>query len=99
MVVPAERCESSWITVGHGLQVIGAGFGRTVTLSLQAALQRLGYTPCEHMTNLLEGSRRALLWNGVLAAYKRSEIFVRLEWGRMFSGHGATVDWPECSFD
>jgi hypothetical protein len=33
------------------LAVIGAGPGRTGTLSLHAALERLGFTACEHMTN------------------------------------------------
>lgn len=35
---------------GPGLQVIGAGFGRTGTTSLQAALERLGFGPCHHMS-------------------------------------------------
>jgi hypothetical protein len=28
------------------LEVIGAGYGRTGTLSLKAALERLGFGPC-----------------------------------------------------
>ena len=31
------------------LQVIGAGFGRTGTLSMKAALEQLGYNKCHHM--------------------------------------------------
>ena len=31
------------------LKVIGAGFGRTGTLSLKLALEELGFGPCYHM--------------------------------------------------
>jgi hypothetical protein len=31
------------------LKVIGAGFGRTGTLSLKVALEKLGFNPCHHM--------------------------------------------------
>ncbi|MDA0979396.1 MAG: sulfotransferase family protein, partial [Proteobacteria bacterium] len=32
-----------------GLKVIGAGFGRTGTLSLKSALEQLGFSKCYHM--------------------------------------------------
>ncbi|MFT7383453.1 MAG: hypothetical protein ACI90G_001031 [Urechidicola sp.] len=31
------------------LKVIGAGFGRTGTLSLKVALEQLGFNKCHHM--------------------------------------------------
>ena len=31
------------------LQIIGAGFGRTGTLSMKHALERLGFAACYHM--------------------------------------------------
>lgn len=31
------------------LQLIGAGFGRTGTLTLKTALEMLGFAPCHHM--------------------------------------------------
>jgi len=34
------------------LEVIGAGFGRTGTLSLKYALEMLGYQKCYHMMEL-----------------------------------------------
>lgn len=80
------------------MQIIGAGFGRTGTLSLQAALEKLGYTPCEHMTGLVQDPDRARLWEGVVASHERGEVLGRSEWDRIFSGYGATVDWPGCSF-
>jgi len=35
------------------LKVIGAGLGRTGTLSLKVALEQLGYGPCYHMAEVL----------------------------------------------
>ena len=34
------------------LEVIGAGLGRTGTMSLKVALEQLGLGPCHHMTEL-----------------------------------------------
>jgi Sulfotransferase domain len=39
-----------------GLDVIGAGFGRTGTLSLKAALEELGFGPCYHQYELVWSS-------------------------------------------
>ncbi|KAL9608040.1 MAG: hypothetical protein Q9204_009267, partial [Flavoplaca sp. TL-2023a] len=38
---------------GDTLQVIGAGFPRTGTSSLKAALEMLGYDPCHHMVSVV----------------------------------------------
>ena len=38
------------------LKVIGAGFGRTGTLSLKEALEKLGYGPCHHMKEVFLNS-------------------------------------------
>ncbi len=37
------------------LQVIGASLGRTGTLSLKLALERLGFGPCYHMVEVCSG--------------------------------------------
>ena len=34
------------------IEVIGAGFGRTGTMSLKVALEELGFEPCYHMIEL-----------------------------------------------
>ena len=39
--------------VAGGVQVIGAGFGRTGTMSLKFALEKLGFGPCYHMREIL----------------------------------------------
>jgi hypothetical protein len=44
------------------LKLIGAGLGRTGTLSLKAALERIGYGPCYHMIEVLTAPERARHW-------------------------------------
>lgn len=44
------------------LDLIGAGLGRTGTLSLKAALERVGYGPCYHMIEVFTAPERALHW-------------------------------------
>lgn len=73
------------------LQVIGAGFGRTGTLSLKAALERLGFDRCHHMTEVLAHPETAAIWQ----AATRGEA---VDWGRLMAGYKAAVDWPSCSF-
>ena len=36
------------------LEVIGASFGRTGTMSLKVALEELGFGPCYHMREVFE---------------------------------------------
>jgi Sulfotransferase domain len=44
------------------LKVIGAGFGRTGTMSLKAALERLGFGPCYHMTEVFGHPEHNRFW-------------------------------------
>src|SRR5205823_9836295 len=44
------------------MKVIGVGVGRTGTLSLKAALERVGFGPCFHMRNVLDHRDRLPLW-------------------------------------
>lgn len=73
------------------VKVIGAGFGRTGTMSLKVALEELGFAPCYHMTELFENSSHADLWN----AAANGE---RVDWEALLGDYAATVDWPGCSF-
>lgn len=75
-----------------GLSVIGAGLGRTGTLSLRAALGVLGL-PCYHMFDLLfdPEHRDALdFWLGVAEDPDRGDR----DWDRVFGRNTATVDFP-----
>lgn len=73
------------------LHVIGAGFGRTGTSSLKAALEQLGFGPCYHMLEVMAHPEHSALW---LAA-NRGE---RVVWQEIFRGYSAAVDWPACVF-
>ena len=73
------------------IKVIGAGLGRTGTLSLKMALEELGFTKCYHMTELLSHLADARVWD---AATRGEEV----DWESLFQGYQATVDWPGCTF-
>ena len=53
------------------LKVIGAGFGRTGTLSLKKALETLGYQRCYHMAEVAEHPEHAALWTEACAGSDR----------------------------
>jgi len=73
------------------IKIIGAGFGRTGTLSMKAALEELGFGPCYHMTEVFSHPEHALLWD----AAARGET---VNWQELLKGYQATVDWPGCTF-
>lgn len=77
------------------LRIIGAGLGRTGTLSLHAALERLGFAPCEHMTNCFAHPDRFAMW---LEAVRRKRAGAAIDWRPLFDGYRATVDWPGAYF-
>ena len=72
------------------LDVIGVGFGRTGTMSLKLALERLGFGPCHHMTEVLR-RQTADVWAEAAAGKP-------MEWDAIFAGYRATVDWPACHY-
>lgn len=80
---------------GISLEIIGAGFGRTGTLSLKVALERLGFAPCLHMTSVIVDTDRARPWNEAAARKARGEP---IDWPRVLGRHRATVDWPGAFF-
>jgi hypothetical protein len=73
------------------LKVIGAGFGRTGTLSLKAALEELGFDPCYHMREVFDHPAYVPVWD----AAARGET---TNWREVFKDYQATVDWPACTF-
>ncbi len=72
------------------LRVIGAGFGRTGTLSLKRALETLRYTKCYHMAEVAENPSHVELWR---AAWRGED-----PWSELFQGYAAAVDWPTAAF-
>lgn len=76
------------------LQLIGAGFGRTGTLSVCTALGRLGY-PCYHMFELMENPENKshlAFWHRVANAKPGAQY----DWEQVFSKYRAAVDNPAC---
>lgn len=70
------------------LKVIGAGLGRTGTMSLKLALEKLLGAPCYHMTELFEHlEEHTPLWH---AAAKGEKV----KWDQVFDGYVAAVDEP-----
>jgi hypothetical protein len=74
-----------------GLQVIGAGLGRTGTLSLKLALQDLLNGTCYHMDEVRERPQDADVWGD---AYEGRSP----DWPSFFQGYVAAVDWPSAPF-
>src|SRR5260370_3737524 len=74
-----------------GLKVIGAGFGRTGTLSLKVALEELGFFPCYHMVARLDRPGLTEQWDAIVRG-------TPADWNMVFEGYKATVDWPACTF-
>jgi hypothetical protein len=72
------------------LQVIGAGLGRTGTMSLKIALEQLGFRGCYHMSEVIANPAYTGGW--IEAADGRPD------WERVFAGYAATVDYPACTF-
>jgi Sulfotransferase domain len=73
------------------LAVIGAGFGRTGTLSLKAALEELGLGPCYHMTEAFQHLDHVPMWE---SAARGEDV----DWDLLLGSYHATVDWPGAAF-
>ena len=73
------------------LRVVGAGLGRTGTLSLKLALEKLLGGPCYHMAEVFAHPEHVPVWH----AAARGEP---VDWRALFAGYRAGVDWPQGSF-
>jgi hypothetical protein len=73
------------------LKVIGAGLGRTGTLSLKFALEYLGFGPCHHM---------AEVWANFPDQFPKWMAVVngRPDWNAVFDGYASAVDYPACTW-
>jgi len=70
------------------LKVIGSGLGRTGTMSLKLALEKLGFDPCHHMHEVFLHPEEFPAW--VEAARGRPNFDV------LFARYEAMVDYPGC---
>jgi hypothetical protein len=73
------------------LKVIGAGLGRTGTMSLKFALEHIGFGPCYHMIEFMAHVPEHLpKWLDVIDG--------RPDWDAVFAGYASTVDYPGCTY-
>jgi hypothetical protein len=77
--------------VGDGLEIIGAGFGRTGTLSLKTALEQLGFSPCHHMQEVMTSREQVDHWHDACEGGKP-------DWDLVFRRYRAACDWPSSAY-
>ena len=73
------------------LKIIGAGFGRTGTLSLKTALEQLGFSPCHHMSEVAKDASQ-IDW------FLKAANGEKVNWDDVFFGFEAAVDWPAAAY-
>jgi hypothetical protein len=73
------------------ISLIGAGYGRTGTLSLKSALETLGYNKSHHMIEVINNPGESERWMQAIDAKS-------VNWESLLEGYEATVDWPACHF-
>jgi hypothetical protein len=76
------------------LQIIGAGFGRTGTMSTYTALNQLGF-PCYHMIEVMQNKANKShldYWRKVA----HSDPGTAHDWEQVFAQYTAAVDNPAC---
>ncbi len=71
------------------IKLIGAGYGRTGTKSLQLALEQLGFGKCYHMEELLSNPKGVQFWED---ADNNKDV----DWGKLFEpgSYQSIVDFP-----
>jgi hypothetical protein len=72
------------------LRVVGAGVGRTGTLSLKVALEQLLGGPCYHMLEVFGHPEHVSLWHDAASS--------PIDWDALVGGYVATTDFPACLF-
>jgi Sulfotransferase domain len=78
-------------TMGDGLKVIGAGLPRTGTMSMQAALNQLGFR-CYHMQEVPQVPGHLKRWGDLVSGGQS------MDWDALFEDYEATVDAPACFY-
>ena len=84
------------------LEIIGAGFGRTGTVSMKAALEILGFGPCYHMREIPK--RRPGYNDGHLELWSEHARALQagrpspIEWKRLLARYAACMDHPTCPY-
>lgn len=72
------------------LAIIGVGFSRTGSLSLQRAIEQLGLGPCWHVLDSTPASASQM--------FRAFSTFPDVDWDQVFKGFNAAVDDPASVF-
>ncbi|HEY5070754.1 MAG TPA: sulfotransferase [Caulobacteraceae bacterium] len=73
------------------LSIVGAGLGRTGTMSLKLAIEQLGLGRCYHMFEVFQKPEAPAQWEAVADGHGPP-------WEEIFEGFTATVDWPSATY-
>ncbi|MBI4517263.1 MAG: hypothetical protein HY699_15770 [Deltaproteobacteria bacterium] len=73
------------------LRILGAGLGRTGTMSLKLALERLLGAPCYHVTEVFARPEHIPAWHSAA----RGTV---PDWRTLLADYAATVDRPAAPF-
>src|SRR5690349_765127 len=73
------------------LKLIGAGFGRTGTMSVKRALEQIGFGPCYHMHEVFRNPHHVEQWERAL----RGEA---MDWEALLGEFRSSVDWPAAHY-
>jgi hypothetical protein len=72
------------------LEIVGAAYPRTGTVSLKMALEQLGFGPCHHMAEMIAHPEMGALW--IAAAQGRPD------WDAIFANYRSCADAPSCYY-
>ena len=75
------------------MRVIGAGFGRTGTTSLKAALEELGFGPSYTLGEVFRNPEHVRVWEAA-----SDPTGGKVDWEGFLADYEVAVDWPACSF-
>ena len=78
------------------IKVIGAGFGRTGTMTLKVALEELGFGPCYHMKEVLFKNKIndwAVIESGQKSDAEKNKLLKKA-----LQGYQASVDFPSATY-
>lgn len=73
------------------MKIIGAGFGRTGTMSLCAALSKLGFAPCYHMSEVFNHPSHIKLWQSAADGEA-------IDWQSFLGEYQSGLDYPVVGF-
>ncbi len=73
------------------VRVVGAGVGRTGTLSLKTGLEQLTGQPCYHMLEVFGHPDHVAVWREAAEGGK-------VDWTAFLDTYGSTSDFPACLF-